>query len=111
MSLAATFLMEMQQEAPATRKLLERIPEDKLGWAPHPKAMTLGQLALHVAQVPGLAAAIGGQDSIEVPSFEQAPATSCAQVLEAFDQAMAGAEQVLSKLDDAAMDKTWRVMA
>jgi uncharacterized damage-inducible protein DinB len=111
MSMISSILLEMQQEAGATRKLLERVPDDKLGWAPHPKAMTLGQLALHVAEIPGLAAAIAGQDVMDVPSFEQAQAQSRAQVVETFEKAMAGAEATLSKLDDSVLGGTWRVTA
>lgn len=50
-------LSELEQEAPATRRLLEIVPEDKLAWKPHPKAMTLGQLALHIALTQGGVAA------------------------------------------------------
>ena len=46
-------LGEVQQEAATTRRVLERVPENKLTWKPHQKSMTLGQLALHMAQVPG----------------------------------------------------------
>ena len=48
-----TMLDELQQEATTTRRLLERVPGDKLSWKPHPKSMSLGQLALHVASIPG----------------------------------------------------------
>jgi DNA topoisomerase VI subunit B len=42
-------IAELDQESTATRRMLERVPADKLDWAPHPKSMTLGQLAYHVA--------------------------------------------------------------
>jgi len=48
-----TMSNELQQEAATTRRLLERVPGDKLSWKPHPKVMSLGQLALHVASIPG----------------------------------------------------------
>src|ERR1700759_2305107 len=44
---------EMEHEARTTRKMLARIPEDYFGWQPHPKSMTLGRLATHVAELPG----------------------------------------------------------
>ena len=46
-------LEELRQEAATTRRVLERVPAEKLGWKPHPKSMSLGQLALHVAKIPG----------------------------------------------------------
>ena len=53
MTIAETLLKEVEQEARATRRLLERVPDDQLAWRPHPKSMSLGQLSLHVAVVPG----------------------------------------------------------
>jgi hypothetical protein len=46
-------LIEFQEEAATTKRVLERVPPDKLAWRPHPKSMSLGQLALHVATIPG----------------------------------------------------------
>src|SRR5262249_35981609 len=48
-----SMLDELHQEAATTRRLLERVPGEKLSWKPHPKSMSLGQLALHVAKIPG----------------------------------------------------------
>lgn len=52
MSLVSAILGELEQESRTTRKVLERVPDDKLGWAPHPRSMTLGKLAYHIAAVP-----------------------------------------------------------
>ena len=46
-------LSEFRQEAVITKRVLDRVPADKLSWQPHPKSMSLGQLALHVASIPG----------------------------------------------------------
>ena len=51
-SIAQSLLAEFERQAPITRKFLERLPEDKHTWQPHPKSMTAGQLALHIATVP-----------------------------------------------------------
>ena len=53
MSFAEAMLAEFEIQAPVTRKFLERLPEDKLTWKPHEKSMTAGQLAYHLASVPG----------------------------------------------------------
>jgi uncharacterized damage-inducible protein DinB len=53
MSMTQAILQEFDNEAKTTRRVLERVPADKFEWAPHPKSMTLGQLALHTAMVPG----------------------------------------------------------
>jgi hypothetical protein len=52
MSLSQAFQPELDQEMAGTRKTLERVPEDRLGWRPHPKSMTLGALASHLANLP-----------------------------------------------------------
>ena len=54
MSMTAAFLTEFENEAKTTRKVLERVPADKLSWKPHPKSMSLGELALHVAASPAV---------------------------------------------------------
>ena len=52
MSLAESLLMEFDQEAQTTKRVLERVPDDKLTWKPHPKSFSLGQLALHICVRP-----------------------------------------------------------
>jgi hypothetical protein len=53
MSLAESMLAEFEAQAPVTRKFLERLPEDRLTWKPHDRSMSAGQLAYHLASVPG----------------------------------------------------------
>ena len=50
---AAKLLSELEREAKSTRRLLKRVPSDKLDWKPHPKSRSLGQLAAHLAGIPG----------------------------------------------------------
>lgn len=47
------FIAELKHEAASTKRILERVPEDKFNWKPHEKSMTLGRLASHVAELPG----------------------------------------------------------
>ena len=54
MSVTNAFLAEFENEAKTTRRVLERVPTDKLAWKPHPKSMSLGTLAQHVAMSPGV---------------------------------------------------------
>ena len=75
-------LAELEQEAETTRRVLERIPQAHLSWKPHPKSMSLGQLALHVATVPGNVAELAAMDTIpEPPSFVQPEAASAAELV------------------------------
>ena len=110
MSIAQTLLAELEQESQATRRVLERVPQAHLSWRPHPKSLSLGQLAMHVATVPGNVAEVLIPDAMEVPDFLHPEATSAAELVPALDASVAKARQHLGTLSDAAMGSTWRVM-
>src|SRR4051812_9197065 len=75
-------LMELEQEAETTRRVLERIPQAHLPWKPHPKSMSLGQLALHVATVPGNVAELAAMDTVaNPPNFVQPEAKSSSELV------------------------------
>jgi uncharacterized damage-inducible protein DinB len=103
-------LQEVEQEAQTTRRVLERVPADRLGWKPHPRSWTLGQLALHVATVPGAVAEISQQSPAPVPDFVQSSASSAAELVPALDESIAKVRRVLGGMTDADLSKTWRAM-
>jgi uncharacterized damage-inducible protein DinB len=103
-------LQELEQEARTTRRVLERVPNDRLGWKPHDKSMSLGQLALHVAIVPGAVAELSQKSPVPVPQFVHPSPTSGAELLPALDESIAKATAVLRSIDDAALEKIWRTM-
>ena len=105
----AAMLAEMDQEGQTTRKLLEIVPEDKLSWKPHSTSHSLGQLALHIAQLPEGVSSIAAQDSVEAPDFQQAEAKSRAELLETFDRGLVKAKETLSGMDDQSLGKQWSV--
>ena len=77
MAIADALIGELEQEAATTRRVLERVPADKLAWRPHAKSMSLGQLALHVAETMGNVAQMAVPNPSAPPeSFQQAEATS-----------------------------------
>ena len=107
MRLADSLLMEIDQEAQTTKRVLERIPADKLAWKPHPKSYSLGQLALHIASVPGSVAAAAVPDTMEAPSFSQPEPKSRQEVLDTFSKSLESAKETLKKMDDARLTSTW----
>ena len=109
MRLADSVIAELDLEAGATRRVLERIPEDKLSWRPHPKSMSLGQLALHIASTPAGVAKIASMDTMEAPDFGQqrAEPTSKAEVQETFERSLSAAKEFLQSLDDERAEATW----
>src|SRR6185437_7330644 len=68
-SIARHMLAEFEEQAALTRKFLERLPEDKLTWKPHAKSMTAGQLAYHLALVPGGVAHAAAMNPAPAPDF------------------------------------------
>jgi uncharacterized damage-inducible protein DinB len=100
---------EVRREAETTRRVLERVPEDKLSWAPHGKSMSLGTLALHIAMVPGAIAALVSDPACEAPTFVAPEATSVGQILSALDTSIANATQKLAAWDDAFLGAEWKM--
>jgi uncharacterized damage-inducible protein DinB len=114
MAIVDTLLKELELEAQTTRKVLERVPGDRLTWRPHAKARTLGELALHVATVPGgVAQLVASPSPAQAPNFvDPSPSpTSAAEVISRLDWAVAKAKEVLGPLDDAAVTAPWTMMA
>ena len=79
MSVIQGLLQELEQEAQTTRRVLERVPDNRLDWKPHHKSMSLGQLALHIATLPGNVAEMSRKTPMQVPAFVQPSATSAAE--------------------------------
>src|SRR5262249_51620364 len=69
MSIAKALLEEFEIQAPITRRFVERLPEDKYTWKPHAKSMTAGQLAYHLASVPGGVVRLANANPTPEPSF------------------------------------------
>jgi uncharacterized damage-inducible protein DinB len=110
MALIDGLLQELQQEAQTTRRVLERVPDAHLGWKPHAKSMTLGQLAMHVATTPGGVAELASQPFVELPEFDQPAATKSAELIPALEESVAKANRLLGTMDDAALAVIWKVM-
>ena len=112
MRIVDSILAELDQEAATTRRILERVPTDKLAWTPHAKSMNLGQLAMHIATVPGTIAGFVSGPVFEMSgTFKQGAATSTAEVMTALDQSLAKAKEILNGLDDATITSSWSMKA
>jgi len=109
MAMIDGMLQELEQEAKTTRRVLERVPGDQLGWRPHKKARTLGELALHVAGTPGAVATLASQSEIQEPDFKDASPKSAAELIPALEESVATARRMLANMDDATLNGTWRM--
>jgi len=101
-------LMELEQEAIATRRLLERVPDDKLSWKPHPKSMSLGQLALHIAGVPATISGMAQQDTFAIVGFSQSEPASRKELLATFEESLRTAKERIGGMGDDRVTETWR---
>jgi len=108
---AQALLVELDAETPATRRVLERVPADRFEWRPHPKSMSVGQLAQHVAAIPGHVARLAQMDGLDVATVPTGYA-SCESrdaLLGSFDGSVAAIREVLAGLDEAKANATWRL--
>ena len=108
MRLIDPMLMEFDREASTTRKLLERMPDDRLAWKPHPKSMSLQDLSWHLATIPAWVAAGVLLEGADLATRAKVPAPdSAAAIVEAFGTNCAAAKSAMSELDDARALGTW----
>ena len=111
MALIDGMLQELEQEAQTTRRVLERVPDDKLGWRPHEKARTLGELALHVAMVPGAVAEfVSSESPVQAPQFTDPSPKKASELVPALEESIAKAKKLLGGMDDSTLNATWRIM-
>ena len=116
MRLSETMLPEFDHEMTNTRKTLERVPEDKFDWKPHPKSTTMGGLATHLANIPTWAVHAINLDSLDLappggPPMRVEPAASTAEVLERFDRAVAAAREAISSASNEELLKPWTLLS
>ena len=104
---------ELAQESHATRRVLERIPDAQWNWQPHAKSMTMGQLATHVARIPGRFAVVLAQDGLEIVPPVPPPAppsiTTSAGLVEELDRGVAAARDFLAGLTEETGCGPWRM--
>jgi uncharacterized damage-inducible protein DinB len=109
MAIAEALAAELQQEAVTTRRVLERVPESQLAWRPHPKSMSLGQLAFHIAGLPHRIAELLHDPVTEVPNVPLTEGTPVAEMLATLDRSVPIAVQQLTAWGDEGLLEMWRM--
>lgn len=109
MDFIKSLLKELNEEAVTTRKMLSAIPEDKYGWQPHPKSMTIQHLANHIAELPFWVAMALTTDELDFAAnpYTSTDATKNTDVLALYEKSLAAAIAELEKSDIAVMDEPW----
>jgi uncharacterized damage-inducible protein DinB len=111
MDMHQVFLQELEMEMANTRKSLERVPE-KMEWTPHPKSMTMGRLAQHLAEIPAWVSTAINKDDFDVapeggPAYSPQSVKTRQEALDIFDSNMAAAKKALSSTNDSHLMKPW----
>ena len=111
MAITDALLPEFDHEMATTRRLLDRVPEDRFSWKPHDKSMTLGQLTGHLANIPYWCTATLNADALDLATLgdearPSAPASRAAMLAQ-FDERVATARARLSKTTDPELLAPW----
>jgi len=108
---AQALIAELDAEARITRRVLDRVPADRFDWQPHPKSMTAGQLAQHLATTPATAARFVQLDAVDMAGrrFEYPCCADKASLLAALDASVSEAREALMNLDESRARETFRI--
>ncbi len=109
MPISQMLLPEFDQEMANTRKMLERVPDGKFDYKPHPKSMSLGQLASHVADLPSWAKHTIESEVLELEAGHKPfAANSREELLRTFDKNVSESHELISGVTDEELAKTWK---
>lgn len=108
MPINTAWIAEFDMEMVKTRTTLERVPEDKFDWAPHPKSMKLANLAQHIAEIPGWCVETLTRDSLDIPAdYKPTVPTTRAEVLKTFEESVTRGRQALAAATDQQFIENW----
>ena len=115
MPYAESILPEFEQEMASTRKVLERVPDDKLDWKAHPKSNSIGWNANHLAEIPGWVAGTLNQASWDIlppggEPYKSPKLSSKAEILALFDKNVAEARKAFEAVRDEDVQQTWSLL-
>ena len=115
MSMSQALLPELDHEMAGTRRTLERVPEDRLAWRPHPKSTTLGGLATHLANLPSWIGYTIRLDSLDIapvgaPPWREEEKTTRQALLDHFDKHLAEGRTLLAAATDEHLRGPWTLL-
>lgn len=115
MTISEALLPEFDQEMAYSRKTLERVPDDRLGWKPHEKSMTMGRLASHLSEAPGWTLPTLEKDALDMappgtPPYQPVILSSRKEMLEKFDKEVVSARAAIAAASDQHLFKPWSLL-
>jgi len=104
-------LPHFDQEIQNSRRILEVVPEDKFGWKPHEKSMSLGRLASHIAELPDFLTTIIRTEELELTTSYMMPFSPAtrAEMLAGFEKRATEARQAIANSSDEHLAKPWKL--
>ncbi len=113
MRISEGLIGELDYEAGQTRRVLERVPADRFEWTPHPKSMTLGRLASHIAEIPHWTVPALKQDEFVMQPGEYKPwlAADSAELLQKFEETVRQSREALDACPDEKFGEPWQLKA
>lgn len=103
-------LLQLESELPGTRKMLERVPFDKLAFKPSPRSMSLESLAITVSTMPGWLVGIVNDPSLELTTYKMPPKpANVKELLKNFDDGVAAAKKAFAGLKDSPLNDKWQL--
>jgi uncharacterized damage-inducible protein DinB len=109
MNMIEIFQQEMEQEALTTRKMLERIPDDKYDWQPHPKSMTIRQLSTHIAELPTWVSMTLNTSELDFAagSYNPVPINNTAELMAHFETSLEDGRASLKTAKEEQLADMW----
>jgi uncharacterized damage-inducible protein DinB len=109
MDLQTILIPELQYEVALTEKFLNRIPEDKMDWRPHPKSMSIKELANHLAEIPGYISAIMETNVMDLSGYKAPNHQSKEEIISLLRKNASRAEAALRKPDEE-YEEIWKMV-
>ena len=112
MFFAAHLVAQIEAEHDASRRVIERVSDDMLGWKPHEKSWTSLELATHIANLVSWGAMILTTEELdfgseEMQNWSPPSADTVADVLALLDRNVATVKGILEGMSDADLETTW----
>jgi uncharacterized damage-inducible protein DinB len=109
MTFTQNFLKELEKEAIITRKMLDRVPDDQFSWKPHPKSMTVLELATHIAEIPGWIPMVLNTTEMDFANndYKRPGINNHHELMNYFNQSLEAGKAALESAKDEQLNDTW----
>src|SRR5437867_2858856 len=116
MPISDALLPEFDHEMATTRKFLERVPDDRLGWKPHQKSFSIGQLGTHLSNIPSWISDTMNRSELDIAPvgklpYKESEKHSRQEMLDGFDKNVVAGRQAIASATDQTMMGSWSLLS